>query len=100
MKNQTKYKKTKFEKDLHTKLVKLEKLVATKNAAYGDSISSSEKIFRIYYPNGIRPDQYSDVLLLVRILDKLSRIATNKDAFNEEPFQDIVGYSIRGCIKK
>lgn len=91
---------TKFDKELHQKMVKLEKLVAEKNKAYGDSIGSSEKIFKLYYPNGIRLDQYSDVLLLVRIIDKLSRIATNKNAFNEEPFQDIVGYAIRGCLKQ
>jgi hypothetical protein len=81
-------------------MIELEKLVVDKNIAYGDSISSSEKIFKLYYPDGIRPDQYSDVLLLARILDKLSRIATNKAAFKEQPFQDIVGYAIRGCIKK
>jgi hypothetical protein len=53
----------------------------------------------MYYPNGIRPDQYGDILLMVRILDKLSRIANKKKAFKENPFEDILGYSIRGCLK-
>ena len=88
-----------FDTKLKKKLKKLRKLVSEKNAAYGDSIESSEKIFKLYYPKGIKPSQYADILLIVRILDKLSRIATAKDAFNEEPFSDIVGYGIRGCIK-
>lgn len=88
-----------FDAKLKSKLEQLHKLVSEKNKAYGDSITSSEKIFKLYYPDGIKPDQYGDVLLLVRVLDKLSRIATAKDAFNEEPWQDIVGYSIRGCLK-
>lgn len=88
-----------FDKKLKKKMKKLRKLVSEKNKSYGDSISSSEKIFKLYYPKGIKPKQYSDVLLIVRVLDKLSRIATAKNAFNEEPFSDIVGYAIRGCIK-
>ena len=88
-----------FSKDLHKKMVKLEKLVSRKNTAYGDSITSSAEIFKMYYPNGIRPDQYGDILLMVRILDKLSRIANKKKAFKENPFEDILGYSIRGCLK-
>lgn len=89
----------KFDKKLTKKMKKLRKLISEKNAAYGDSIGSSEKIFHMYYPKGISPKQYGDILLVVRILDKLSRIATNKTAFNEEPWSDIVGYGIRGCIK-
>lgn len=90
---------TKFDKRLKKKMKKLRKLVSLKNKAYGDSIGSSEKIFKLYYPKGIAPEQYADILLVVRILDKLSRIATNKKALKENPFEDILGYSIRGCIK-
>ena len=88
-----------FDKKITLKMNKLKKLVIKKNTAYGDSIESSEKIFKMYYPNGIRPDQYGDILLMVRILDKLSRIANKKKAFKENPFEDILGYSIRGCLK-
>lgn len=90
----------KFDKKLKSRMKQMRKLISEKNAAYGDSIGSSEKIFKLYYPNGITPDQYGDVLLMVRILDKLSRIATNKEAFNEEPWQDLVGYGIRGYMGK
>lgn len=91
--------KSKFDKKLKVEMDKLYKLVCEKNKAYGDSIGSSEKIFRLYYPNGIRTDQYGDILLMARILDKLSRIANKKDAFGENAYVDILGYAVRGCIK-
>ena len=72
------------------------KLVDEKDAAYGSSFLKSEKILKILYPNGIEPDQYKDMLAITRIIDKLFRIATKKDAFGENPFKDIAGYGILG----
>ena len=72
------------------------KLVDKKNIAYGSSFLKSEKILKILYPNGIQPEQYKDMLAMTRIIDKLFRIATRKDAFGESPFKDIAGYGILG----
>lgn len=72
------------------------KLVDIKNAAYGDSFSESDKIISILYPNGIKPDQYMDALAITRVIDKLFRIATKKNAFGESPWKDIAGYAILG----
>ena len=72
------------------------KLVDQKNAAYGSSFEKSEQILQVLYPDGIQPDQYTDMLAVVRIVDKLFRIATDKDAFGESPFKDIAGYGILG----
>ena len=74
-------------------------LVQSKNASYGDSFSNSGKILAILYPNGVKPEQYTDMLTVVRILDKLARVATRKDAFGESPFKDIAGYGILGYAK-
>jgi len=71
-------------------------LVTKKNKAYGDSARISGEIMRILYPNGIAVEQIQDALLVVRIIDKLSRIATDQDAFGEPPFADIAGYGILG----
>jgi hypothetical protein len=76
------------------------KLVAEKNAAYGSSFSESHKILNVLYPSGIRPEQYTDALAIIRVIDKLFRIATAKDAFGESPWQDIAGYGILGTVKK
>ena len=59
------------------------KLVDQKNAAYGSSFEKSEQILQVLYPEGIKPGQYKDMLAITRIVDKLFRIATNKDAFGE-----------------
>lgn len=72
------------------------RLVEEKNLAYGSSFLKSEKILKILYPDGIKPDQYRDMLAITRIVDKLFRIATRKDAFGESPFKDIAGYGILG----
>lgn len=71
-------------------------LVDQKNLAYGDSFNRSGEVLKILYPNGIKPDQYKDALAVVRIIDKLFRIANAKDALNENPFRDIAGYGILG----
>jgi hypothetical protein len=73
-------------------------LVKEKGEAYGDSVSLSEKIMRLLYPCGVGPHQYLDALCLVRLIDKMSRIANKKDAFGENPWRDIAGYAIRMLI--
>lgn len=69
-------------------------LVGKKQAAYGDSFGKSGAVMRILYPGGIRPDQMDDALVVVRILDKLFRIATDRDALGEDPWLDVNGYSL------
>jgi hypothetical protein len=71
-------------------------LVDEKNVAYGSSFSRSEEILRVLFPNGVKPEQYTDLLAITRVLDKLFRIANKKDAFGESPWRDIAGYAILG----
>jgi hypothetical protein len=74
-------------------------LVEEKNAAYGNSFDQAGEFIRLLYPNGIPPEAYGDMLCVVRIFDKLKRIATNKDAFGESPYGDIIGYGLLGLHK-
>lgn len=74
----------------------LGELVDKKQAAYGDSFGKSGDVLRCFYPDGIKPDQYDDVLGLVRIIDKQFRIATDRDAMGESPWKDIAGYGLLG----
>lgn len=76
------------------------KLVLEKQLAYGDSFGQSGKVMKILYPNGISLDQMDDALTVVRILDKLFRLATQPTAFNESPYRDIAGYAILGMGRK
>jgi hypothetical protein len=69
-------------------------LVDEKNKAYGDSFHKSGEILKILFPDGVAISQYEDMLYIVRVVDKLFRLATDKDAFGENPAKDIAGYSI------
>jgi len=72
------------------------KLVHDKRLAYGDSFGRSGECLRQMFPKGIKPNQYDDLLTIARILDKLFRIASDPTAFDENPYQDIVGYGLLG----
>lgn len=74
--------------------VRIGKLVEEKNKAYGNSFHNAGEILNILYKDGIAPEQMKDALAITRILDKLFRIATAKDAFGENPWQDVAGYAI------
>ena len=69
-------------------------LVAEKNFSYGNSFENSGEIMKFLFPNGIPPEKYKISLALVRILDKIFRIATNPGYNNEDPWRDIAGYCI------
>ena len=74
-------------------------IVSAKQEAYGDSFGKSGECLRQMYPDGIKPEQYDDLLTVARILDKLFRIANNPTAFDENPYQDIVGYGLLGMSR-
>ena len=74
----------------------LGQIVTAKNLAYGNSMATSGAALRLLYPQGIRPEQMDDALLIARIWDKLQRIATDRDALGESPYMDIAGYGILG----
>jgi hypothetical protein len=74
-------------------------LVESKNAAYGNSFEVSGEMLRELWPDGIPVASYTDVACVVRILDKLKRIATNKDYNGESPYVDIGGYGVLGAVK-
>ncbi len=79
----------------------LGRLVDDKQRAYGDSAGRSGAIMAILYPDGIPTHAYEDALLMVRVLDKLSRIAQRgsdgKDLGGESPWADIAGYGLLGA---
>lgn len=81
----------------------LGELVADKQEQYGNSVGRCWRLFEELYPNGIRSDQYGDVLMMARVIDKLSRIAQrgpdSRDRGGESPWQDIAGYGLLGWRK-
>lgn len=69
-------------------------LVQSKQRSYGDSFGKAGEVLKLLYPDGVEPEQYGDMLTVTRILDKLFRIATDRDALGESPWHDIVGYGL------
>jgi hypothetical protein len=77
--------------------LELGKLVDAKDRAYGQAVAIVPAILRLLYPDGIRPEQYLEAALIVRMEDKICRIARgDARAFKESPWRDICGYSMRG----
>lgn len=68
--------------------------VIRKQRAYGDSFGKSGAIVRVLYPYGIPPEKLEDGLAVIRVIDKLFRIATDRDALGESPWADINGYCL------
>jgi len=77
-------------------------LVDKKNQEYGDSFNQSGKILKVLYPDGIKPEQYDDLLFVARVLDKLFRIASStkeeRKEWDEVPSRDVVGYGLLKTI--
>lgn len=79
---------------------RLGELVAEKSRAYGDSAGKSAALLSTLYPDGIPPGAFRDALLVVRVLDKLCRIANRgegrRDPGGESPWCDVAGYGLIG----
>jgi hypothetical protein len=70
-------------------------LVDRKNKQYGDAFNRGGSILEVLYPDGVRPEQYRDMLGVIRVVDKLFRVANGKQG-SEDPWQDIAGYGLLG----
>ena len=73
-------------------------LVESKQQQYGDSITSMGPILEQLYPNGIKKEQYNELGLIVRMLDKIKRITLGNGEGNEDAWQDLCGYSLLGSV--
>jgi hypothetical protein len=73
----------------------LGEVVDRKNMRYGNSVERSADILRVLYPDGVPVWAYRDMLLVVRIIDKLGRIANGA---RQDSYTDIAGYGILGAI--
>lgn len=69
-------------------------VVEHKNKAYGDSLAKVTRTLELMFPTGIPVEAYADVGGIVRTLDKLFRVATDRDALEENPWGDIAGYAL------
>lgn len=78
--------------------VQVGELVTRNQKAYGRSFDLSGNVMRILYPDGITLDQYDDALCVVRIIDKLFRIAAGNQG-EENAYKDLCGYGLLGWAR-
>lgn len=75
-------------------------LVEEKQIKYGDSFGRCHKIMEILYPDGLGLPAYTEALAVVRVVDKLFRIANRNNTKelglheDESPWRDIAGYAL------
>lgn len=76
------------------KLQEISSLLDNKNQQYGSAYLKVPEIMKILYPEGIPSNQYSNVLTLIRMLDKICRIAHDNGNDPEDPWMDLAGYAL------
>jgi hypothetical protein len=72
---------------------KLGDTVYEKNIRYGSAYKSTAACMKILYPQGIKPGELQDATIIVRVLDKLARIA---NGHFDDSWSDIAGYGLIG----
>lgn len=85
--------------ELYEIIDEIKETLEFKNREYGDTPLKTQKILEVLYPSGIPTSAYQDVLLLVRILDKLCRIANGCGSIGKhDAYLDIAGYGVLGVM--
>ena len=70
-------------------------IVEEKNKDYGSAFQKVSEILTILFPNGIPVNKYHDVAILIRVLDKVCRIANaNSKDVKKDAWLDICGYAL------
>ena len=72
----------------------LSSMLEDKNRQYGDSYARMQHVLPVFFPNGVPADRLLDAIFILRIVDKLMRIASNQPDDMEDPVKDIAGYAI------
>jgi hypothetical protein len=93
-----------YAKESYTDLARnIGEMTDAKGTQYGNATEKVAEIIAILYPNGIPPFAYRNSLLIVRVLDKLCRLANQGedgvDKGGEDPWRDVAGYALIGARK-
>lgn len=74
--------------------IEIGSIVDVKNEQYGQAWKRSAEFIRLLWGDNITADQYPNVLLLVRMFDKMCRIS---QGHLDDSFEDIAGYALIGA---
>ena len=73
--------------------------VEEKDRRYGRAVLRGVEVLKILYPEGVRPDQYADAFLTLRLFEKRSRIASAQDDDLEDARRDSLGYCLVDVVQ-
>lgn len=83
--------------NLRVMVEKLGKLLQEKRKHYGQAHFKGGEVLKLLYPNGMQTEDYCHALMIARIFEKCTRIASpNRNLDAESPYFDIAGYGIIG----
>lgn len=75
-----------------------------KGRQYGNANVKVEAIMKVLYPEGVPVYALRNALLIVRMLDKVCRIANQGpdglDKGGEDPYRDLAGYALIGAMNR
>ena len=69
-------------------------LVDQKNEEYGNCYSVAPELLKLFAPNGISPDKYNDIAILLRLVEKIKRGFGGE--ISRDLWIDIVGLGLNG----
>lgn len=69
-------------------------VLTEKNASYGDATTVTASIAKLLWSEGIPVSQLDEALVVIRMLDKLCRIAKGTKFANEDAWLDLAGYAL------
>lgn len=78
----------------HTIAEGVAELVLQKQKEYGNGVLRSNRMMLQLFPDGIPAAKYRDAFTLVRLMDKISKIAADENSATGEPWRDIAAYSL------
>jgi len=72
-----------------------------KRKQYGSTDQLASAMLKLAYPNGITPEKYNDVLVFIKITEKLIRISSSdiEEQSKSDAYGDIIGYGLLGLHK-
>lgn len=85
------------EKSFKDIAVETAEILEIKNRAYGNSFNKTSEFLKLLFPDGVVDDQYCHLMYIIRVLDKIGRIANSSLLPPEEgiidAYKDINGYT-------
>lgn len=69
-------------------------LVDQKNEDYGNCYGVSSELLKLFAPDGIPPDKYNDIAILLRLVEKLKRGFGGE--ISRDLWVDIIGLGLNG----